>query len=331
MSEPINQRVLITGAAGFLGVSLARTLLEQTNYQLLLVDNLARGRADEEFAVIQQSNRVQFLAIDLNSNTEIEDLPEVDWVIHLAAQVGVRNVEAGPGKVLENNVVSTFKILDYSRKCKRLKKVFFASTSEVYAGTLAYFDMEVPTPEDTPLTVLELSEARGTYSLSKIVGESALNMAAKESGLPIVIGRFHNVYGPRMGFMHVIPELYYRMVNNASVMVYSPSHTRSFCFVKDAIRMVMALTFNNGIYGTYNIGNPDEEIRMMDLAIQLKALAHAECTLVAGQETPGSPLRRCPNINRYWNDIGRFEFTDLEQGLAATMDWYKERLSDRYE
>ena len=330
MQETINKRVLITGAAGFLGLSLTKTLLEQTNYQLLLVDNLTRGREDEEFDVIQRSDRVQFLTIDLSSR-EIQDLPEVDWVIHLAAQVGVRNVEASPGKVLENNVVSTFNILDYCRKCKRLKKVFFASTSEVYAGTLAYFDMEVPTPEDTPLAVLKLNESRGTYSLSKIVGESALNMAAKESGLPIVIGRFHNVYGPRMGFMHVIPELYYRMINNASVKVYSPAHTRSFCFVKDAVTMVMALTFNNGVYGTYNIGNPDEEIRMMDLAIELKDLAHSECTLVAGEENPGSPPRRCPNINKYWNDIGRFEFTGLQQGLVATIDWYKERLLDRYE
>ena len=95
-------------------------------------------------------------------------------------------------------------IITFGKRQENLERLIFTSTSEVYAGTLKYFSLKIPTPENTPLALTELSENRTSYMLSKIYGEAL----CLHSGLPVTIVRPHNFYGPRMGLSHVIPELF---------------------------------------------------------------------------------------------------------------------------
>ncbi len=128
---------------------------------------------------------------------------DYDVIVHFAAIIGVVHVLERPYDVLNQNAQLLANAVALGRRQKKLSRFVFASTSEVYAGTLSAFGMKIPTPEDTPLTISDLTHARTSYMLSKIHGEAL----CQHSGLPFVIIRPHNVYGPRMGMSHVVPEL----------------------------------------------------------------------------------------------------------------------------
>ena len=116
--------------------------------------------------------------------------------------IGVTHVMEKPYSVLYDNIRMLGNIIDLARRQSNLLKFFYASTSEIYAGTLKHFNLSIPTPEETPLAITDLSHPRTSYMLSKIYGEAMCQQAS----IPFTIFRPHNIYGPRMGMAHVIPE-----------------------------------------------------------------------------------------------------------------------------
>ena len=155
--------------------------------------------------------------------------------------------------------------LEIAKSQKKLERFVFASTSEVYAGTLNHYGLVFPTTESTPLTISNLHEARSSYMLSKIYGETM----CLHSGIPVTIIRPHNFYGPRMGLSHVIPELMKKVVDsdNEVVDVFSVNHKRTFCYIADAVEMIQLLAESDRSIGkAYNVGNDDEETTMGNLA-----------------------------------------------------------------
>ena len=123
------------------------------------------------------------------------------------------------------------------RQQKNLARLIFTSTSEVYSGTLENYSMSIPTSEITPLTCSPASRPRTSYMLSKIFGEAL----CQQAGIPFTIFRPHNVYGPRMGMAHVIPEQLKKAWladTGDRLSVHSSDHRRSFCFVDDAVEML---------------------------------------------------------------------------------------------
>jgi len=204
---------------------------------------------------------------------------------------------------------------------KNLKKFIFTSTSEVYSGTLADYGLEFPTNEKTPITVSLLKKARSTYMLSKIYGESM----CYHSGLPITIVRPHNFYGPRMGVSHVIPELFKKVVEQKTkeLQVFSIDHTRTFCFIEDAVKMMYKLAISTKtVSQVYNVGNDDEEIKIGDLANKIIKLANRKITVIPMPVTEGSPPRRLPSIEKAKKVISYKRDFSLNDGLEATYKWY---------
>jgi nucleoside-diphosphate-sugar epimerase len=193
-------RTLITGGAGFIGLHLGRALLER-GHEITLLDNFARGVADPELEQVRAQPRVRFEECDLAGPGTLAG--EYDHIVHLAAIVGVDIVRSRPYDVLALNHAMLERTIAFARRQKRFARLVFASTSEVYAGTLRYFGIPVPTPESTPLTLHDLAEPRTSYMLSKIHGEAL----CRHSGVPWSVVRLHNAYGPRMGLSHVVPQL----------------------------------------------------------------------------------------------------------------------------
>ena len=213
-------------------------------------------------------------------------------------------------------------MLDFGREQKALKRLVFISTSEVYAGTLQYYSMKIPTPEDTPLTVTGLSENRTSYMLSKIYGE-ALSL---HSGLPTTIVRPHNFYGPRMGLSHVIPELFKKayFANDGALDVFSPDHKRTFCYIDDAVEMMIILAESKQSLGqTFNIGNESPEITIKELAEKIIKITGKNLTIIPKSTTAGSPSRRCPDMSHTISITEYSPKIDLLAGLKRTFDWYK--------
>ncbi len=194
--------VLITGGAGFIGGHLARCLLEK-DVRVHLLDNFSRAVEDPFLDELKVHRNATLIERDLLAPGAVDDLgSSYTHVVHFAAIVGVANVMKQPYRVLRDNMALTFSALDLAKKQRPLERFVFASTSEVVAGTLESFGIPIPTPEDTPLTITDPAAPRSTYLLSKVCGEALCH----HSGLPFTALRPHNIYGPRMGMSHVIPE-----------------------------------------------------------------------------------------------------------------------------
>lgn len=319
-------RVLITGGAGFIGGHLARALLAR-GAGVDLLDNFSRGPMDR-FVGELRATGAALHDRDLRRTDACDGLPhDYTHVFHLAAIVGVRNVLDRPYAVLCDNVLMLERTLAFARTQPRLERLVFASTSEVYAGTLQHFGLPMPTPETTPLALTDLAHPRTSYMLSKLYGEAMCHHA----GVPFTIVRPHNVYGPRMGMAHVIPELLERACltpEGGTLDVYSASHRRTFCYIDDAVEFIrLAADAPACRNATLNVGNQAPEVSMGELAADVSRIVGKSLRIVPLPDTPGSPPRRCPDMAHTTALTGHTARVGLIEGIAATYAWYKPQLA----
>lgn len=316
-------KVLLTGGAGFIGARLTEALVAD-GAQVDVVDNLSRGSNDAVIAKLQASGKMRFLTADLLQPDALASFDDdYDLVVHLAAIVGVQNVLERPYQTLRDNVILHEAAIRFAERQKKLQRFLFASTSEVYAGSLIHLDMPLPTPESTPLALPALADARTSYMLSKIYGEAMLI----HSGLPYTVVRPHNVYGPRMGMAHVIPQLLekaHRAEPGSAIEVFSTDHRRTFCYIDDAVEMMMRLLKTPQANGqVVNLGSEAPEISIGELAQVVIDTVGKPLTITAMPATPGSPTRRAPAMGLMVGLTGYAAETDVQTGVQQTYDWYK--------
>jgi UDP-glucose 4-epimerase/UDP-glucuronate decarboxylase len=267
---------------------------------------------------------VRLVQADLTRPGALDPLPRRwDQIYMLAAVVGVRNVETDPARVVRVNTLSLLHLLDWMPGQGEV--LFFASTSETYAGGVAAGHVPVPTPEAVPLGIPDVAAPRFAYAASKMLGEAAVLHTARARGLRAVIGRFHNVYGPRMGTDHVIPELSLRALRREDPFrVFGPEQRRAFCHVTDAVEAVTRLMATEAAWGqVVNIGNDAEETAIADLVALVLRTARFAPAVEARPAPAGSVPRRCPDIGRLRALTGFAPKVGLEAGVGETFDWYR--------
>jgi nucleoside-diphosphate-sugar epimerase len=314
---------LITGGAGFIGLHLARHLIAR-GAQVDIIDNFSRGTRDSEVAEAAESGAIRIFERDLTQPGVLADL-ETDYryIVHLAGIVGVSRVARRPYEVLTENVAMTQNAIEGARRQTNLDRFVFLSTSEVYAGTMEYATLPLPTLEDTPLTVADLSQPRTSYMLSKIYGEAMCHQAR----IPFTILRPHNLYGPRMGLAHVIPELLQRAhaaPNGGFLEVHSGDHRRTFCFIDDAVEMIWRATGSTRGEGeTLNIGSQAPELSMSELGTIVAQTVGKTLQIVPLPATPGSPPRRCPDMTKTSSVTTYTPRVGLVDGIRKTYEWYR--------
>ncbi|MDP9293367.1 MAG: NAD(P)-dependent oxidoreductase [Actinomycetota bacterium] len=321
-------RALITGGAGFIGAHLAERLVRE-GLEVDLVDDFSRAVHDAELASLESSAKVRVLQRDLRLPGALDDLDDpYRYVVHLAAIVGVGRVVRQPSAVLGDSVTMLRNVVAAAARQPTPPRLVFLSTSEVYAGTLASFTLRFPTPESTPLTITELAQPRTAYMLSKIYGEAMCHYA----GVPFTILRPHNVYGPRMGLSHVIPELLQRAhaaVSGGRLEVASVDHRRTFCHIDDAVEMIWRAASSPSCTGeTLNIGVSEPEVSIGELAALIGTTVGKRVEIVALPPTPGSPPRRCPDMTRTRALTGYDPQVGLASGIRDTYDWYRTQVFD---
>ncbi|MEV0005022.1 NAD-dependent epimerase/dehydratase family protein [Micromonospora sp. NPDC050980] len=315
-------RALVLGGAGFIGLHLVERLVAD-GHDVVLVDDFSRGRDDERIAALRRTGAVDVRSADLTAPTAWPALPrDVDHVYLLAAVVGVRNVEADPARVLRVNTLTAAHLVDWLHPGLR---VFFSSTSEVYAGGVDAGLVPVPTPEDVPVMIADVASPRLAYAISKLTGEALLLHGARARGCSTVIGRFHNVYGPRMGADHVIPEMALRaMAGEDPFRIWGADQFRAFCHVDDAVEAVVRLMATPAADGRIvHIGNDSEQTNIGDLAklvLRLTGVAPAVRHLPAPSR---SVHRRCPDLGALRRLTGFEPSVPLEEGVRRTLDWYR--------
>lgn len=317
-------KVLITGGLGFIGLHLAEALSSICD-QIDLIDIIKEKNIDQHANCFLKKKNVRYIEQDLlNSQNTLDN--NYDFIFHFAALLGVENVSLNAYRVLEQNSQTTMAIINHAKNQKNLKKIFFTSTSEIYAGTLQSYGLNFPTQESTFLTISPLTLPRTSYMLSKIYGEALINA----SELPFVILRPHNIYGPRMGFRHVIPQILektYKSIN--SIEVFSPLHTRTFCYVTDAVKYILKLIDSNALNITVNLGVEDPEISIRNLAEKIIQITGKSLRIKEMPETAGSPSRRVPSTKNI-REITKYEpEISLHDGIFETYQWYKEHHFER--
>ena len=321
MGIKVSKKALITGGAGFIGSHLVERLIGiGWNVTVLDKSDFADYKGMNE---ISNHSEVNFQKIDITESDQIKELDnDYDYIFHLAAELGVANVLSAPYQILDSNIVSTRNMIKFAETNSRLNRFIFASTSEVYDGTLKCFNAEIPTTEQEPLTIENVSSPRSTYMLSKIVGESYCHFA----DIPFTILRIFNTYGPRGGTRHVIPELLERMhfvETGKSIDVFSPNHTRSFCYVEDAVNQIFEIMSNSSCENqTINLGNQTREIKIYDLAKICMQTVGKDIQLNKIGETEGSAERRTPSMKKSMELTGYHPKISLEDGIAMTYSWY---------
>ncbi len=313
---------LVTGGLGFLGAPLVKKLLEE-GHRVRVLDNSSRG-STERLGDAQKD--VQIIAGDMRDPTIVSRTTRgVDSVCHLAFVNGTRYFYEKPAYVLDVGVKGMVNVLD---ACIRngVGELILASSSEVYQ-TPPY----VPTDEAVPLSVPDPYNPRYSYGGGKIISELMAIHYGREYLKRVLIFRPHNVFGPDMGWDHVIPQFVVRLQQLRSKVTGQEipfsiqgkgDQTRAFIYIEDFIAGLMLVIRNGSHLNTYNIGTT-AEIAIRDVADKIAQCLGLSVRIVPGPEATGGTPRRCPDISKLLKlgFLPRFKFDEV---LPLTVHWYTE-------
>ena len=327
------KRVIVTGGSGFIGYHLADYLSRQ-DIELTVIDNHARGKSDAMFEKLISRTNVKFLNADMTDKDFYSRLNGYyDQIYHLAAINGTKNFYERPYDVLRANILTLMNMLEWCNS-KNCGGFLYTSSSETYAGTLnCFFDEHpefLPSSENIPLTIDNVLNPRWSYGGSKLIGEILTANYCRVINIPFKIIRYHNIYGPRMGFEHVIPEFIKRIYNRENPFkIFGGQETRAFCDVRDGIRATEAVMQSEKCNGEIvHIGKSDEEIKIIDLLKKLLAIAKYNPEFSIQPAPTGSVKRRCPNTNKLYELTGYRAKISLDEGLPVIFDWYMKKYSE---
>jgi len=320
-----NKKVLVTGGSGFIGSHLIDRLLQE-GANVFCVDDFSTGRKEKTFHHLNNKNFHLTAETILNEKVMEDLIRECDLIFHFAAVVGVHLYVTQPRKVLEVNVDGTKNIFDLATKYN--KKVLFSSTSEIYGK-----NPKVPWAENDDRVLGATTIDRWVYSSTKAINEYLCLAYYKSYGLPSVIFRFFNAYGPRIdepGSGRVIAILGAQAIQNKPLTIIGDGkQTRCFTYIDDVIDGVMSAIDNEQAIGEiFNIGN-DKETTILELAKTIKRVfkSKSEITFVDQKEIYGNSYedipRRVPCIDKARHILGFNPTTTLEKGLEKTLPWFK--------
>jgi len=323
----MKKKILIIGGAGFVGMNLARFLLQNRESELTLAD-YSFIRDSSEYFTKQEIDGINFIKNDFTSSSAFDALDkDFDYVYMLASVVGVNNTLDHPDEVIRVNTSLIFNCLEWL-KTTSVKRVLFTSTSETYSGTTEVLDYPIPTDELVPLCIQDVSDSRFTYAITKILGESAFLNYAKKHEFEATIVRYHNAFGPDMGFKHVIPHLVERFMNNESPFrMYGYDQTRAFSYISDTVEgSVLAMESDQAAGEIFHIGS-SQEISIEELIKTVGDIMGYSGDYQQAPTYPGSVSRRCPDISKAKRVLGYNPKVDWKDGLEATVEWYKDYFS----
>jgi nucleoside-diphosphate-sugar epimerase len=313
-------KILVTGGSGFIGSGLVKALVRAGHHVRVLDDN-SRG-SPRRLKEVEKD--IEFVAGDVRDPQAVSKAAQgMDEVHHLAFVNGTEFFYTMPELVLDVGVRGMVNVIDACRK-NNVGTLVLASSSEVYQTP-----PKVPTAEDAPLVVPDVMNPRYSYGAGKLISEVMAVNYGRKFFERVLIFRPHNVYGPDMGWEHVIPQFALRLKKLADAqgsgtlrfdIQGTGEETRSFCFIDDLVAGVMVMREKGVHLGIYHVGTM-EEVAIADLAKRVARAAGREIELVAGPLQAGGTPRRCPDISKLAG-LGYKPAVPLDAGLKPTLDWY---------
>lgn len=318
-------KTLVTGGAGYIGSNLVDTLLSG-DHQVTVVDDLSTGRV-ANIEHLLSHERFHFIN-DTVLNEQLMDrlIAGTDQVYHLAAVAGVRYVVDDPLRGIETNVAGTELVLSLARRY--WKRTVIASSSEVYGK-----NPNLPWSEEDDCLLGPTLISRWSYALSKAIDEHCA-LAHARDGLPVSIVRYFNSYGPRLdakGYGSVVARFIGQALAGQPITVYGDGlQTRCFTYIDDTVRgTVLAGTVPEATGKVFNIG-ANVELTIAALAELVRTLVGSDSAIVNVplEKVFGDRFeetrRRVPDTRRAADTLGFHAATPLEDGLRATIDWFRQ-------
>jgi UDP-glucose 4-epimerase len=298
-------KILVTGGAGNVGGALARKLVEDKKYFVVIADNLSTGSRDK--LPSEAHSNWSFVFCDVNNYRDISEIMlsyKFDYVFHYAAVVGVKRTQDNPIMVL-NDIEGIKNVLNLCKNTS-VKRVFFSSSSEVYGEPV-----ELPQHEETtPLN------SRVPYAVVKNVGESFFRSFKKSYDLDFTIFRFFNTYGPNQSKDFVVAKFISNALRNEDITIYGDgSQTRTFCYVDDNVNTCIKI-FEEGLQvnGVINIGGADE-ITILELAKLIIKKTNSNSKIIHLPPLPeGDMTRRMPDNSKMLQIMDK-PMISIEEGI----------------
>ena len=308
-------RVLITGAAGFIGSHLCESLLAR-DCDVVGVDNFITGSRGN-LEPVAQHPRFDFIEQDVTGYIRVAG--PLDWVLHFASPASPRDYLELPIQTLKVGALGTHNALGLAKATGA--RFLLASTSEVYGDPLMH-----PQREDYWGNVNPVGP-RGVYDEAKRFAEAITMAYHRTHGIDTRIARFFNTHGPRMRLNdgRAIPAFMTQALTGAPLTVFGDGgQTRSFQYISDLVEGVWLL-MQRGNSGPVNIGNP-QELTLLELAKRIVRLSGSQSEIVFRPLPEDDPKVRQPDITRARTLLGWQPRVDTDEGLRLTLEWFRNRV-----
>jgi len=318
---------LVTGGTGFIGSALVRRLVRD-GHAVRVVDNDLRGHAER---LSDLSGSIELIPADVRNVDALTAAARgCDSILHLAALNGTENFYNRPELVLDVGVLGMHAALSAAKQAG-VREFVLASSSEVYQTPHV-----VPTPENEELKIPDPWNPRYSYAGSKLISEIMLANYHRDHFKRVIIFRPHNVYGPDMGWEHVLPQFILRAKEQVERTPRGPvpfpiqgdgQQTRSFIYIDDFIDALLLLLQHGAHRNLYHLGTMDE----VPIEYLARLVVHhfgREAMIEPGSSPVGSTPRRCPDTRKI-QALGFKPSVPLSEGVSRTAEWYVANASRR--
>jgi dTDP-glucose 4,6-dehydratase len=311
-------RVLVTGAAGFIGSHLVQFLLAR-GCEVVGVDNFVTGSA-ENLAAVRNDARFSFVRHDVTEYLAVAG--PLDWVLHFASPASPRDYLELPIQTLKVGALGTHNSLGLAKA--KGASFLIASTSEVYGDPLVHPQSEEYWGNVNPVG------PRGVYDEAKRFAEAITMAYHRFHGVDTRIVRIFNTFGPRMRANdgRAIPAFATQALAGVPLTVFGTgSQTRSFQYIDDLVDGLWRLMQARNVHDPINIGNP-QEMTLLNLARRILRLTGSSSRIVFQALPVDDPKVRQPDITRARTLLGWSPQIDVEHGLSRTIEWFKQKIGD---
>ncbi len=312
------KRILITGAAGFLGSHLSDRFIKE-GYKVIGMDNLSTGSLSNIEHLFGEGN-FEFHKYDVTKFVHVPG--RLDYILHFASPASPIDYLQIPIQTLKVGALGTHNLLGLAKE--KGARILVASTSEVYGDPEVHPQVEEYWGNVNPIG------PRGVYDEAKRFMEAITMAYHTYHKLETRIVRIFNTYGPRMRVNdgRVIPAFMSQAIEGKDFTMFGTGmQTRSFCYVDDLIEGIYRLLLSD-YSQPVNIGNP-QEITLKQLAEEIIELTGADSKITYLPLPTDDPKKRCPNIDKAKNILGWTPVVERKEGLSKTLEYFKQVLSEK--
>ncbi len=317
-----NKKILITGGGGFIGVALVERLLKD-NHMVLLDTNFDHNAF--AFSDLKNNRNIKVANVDILDVQEVARIAQdAQIVVHMAAMVGVQEVINDALYTLEVNYTGTSNLLKAVSHHSRCERLIFFSTSEIF-GSGAF-----GIAEDGSTVLSSVQDVRWCYCVSKLAAEHLALSYFRQKGLPVVVIRPFNIFGPKRVGDHVILRFILKALRNEDLEVYGDgTQIRAWCYIDDFCNALLrCMEVEEAVGQAFNIGNPRNTLTIYELAKKIVSLCDSKSKIIF--KAPGFTDidLRVPNTSKARGMLGCVPEVQLEEGISRTIEWVKTHVDE---